>query len=333
VVAKVYLLEATFLFYSLFSLTYLVYLVIDNPAENLVFKCKSAIGACFLFPFPLTSQLHNGEIVRRAKNELMTVITSHIVVLFTVLMKALLRFLAPYTHTSAPCCLISDFMLAVKMEFQVCYLVYSIVVFTSFFSLPTLTTFALLWFASWLMFSYVWTGLDFFVFLTKERTLLLEHWEEAVVGSDGQSMPTGLSVSQASMVGTTFRYRRPVMCSKTSDNENVIDTTIPQCVVCLEEFADEDDITILPCCHQYHASCIRQWLLNRNNCPCCRAPAATTIIPANTPTSLSRTLIDLDENDLQEEGEDSSNEDGIDDEELVENSLLRFLGSRTNLVL
>jgi len=112
------------------------------------------------------------------------------------------------------------------------------------------------------------------------------------------------------------------------EEDNLI--SIPQCIICLEEFNDEDDITILPCCHQYHAPCVQQWLLRRNNCPCCRALASTVCSPANTPILLSRALSNLDEDYHQEEEGDDSDavSGGEEEEELMENRLFAFFQSR-----
>jgi hypothetical protein len=42
------------------------------------------------------------------------------------------------------------------------------------------------------------------------------------------------------------------------------------CTICLEEFVDEE-VKILSCSHEYHVSCISDWILNYTfNCPICR---------------------------------------------------------------
>jgi hypothetical protein len=44
-----------------------------------------------------------------------------------------------------------------------------------------------------------------------------------------------------------------------------------QCNICLEYYADDDDILLLECDHYYHQNCIKQWLLESSNkCPICR---------------------------------------------------------------
>ncbi|KAH6805958.1 hypothetical protein C2S51_030789 [Perilla frutescens var. frutescens] len=46
------------------------------------------------------------------------------------------------------------------------------------------------------------------------------------------------------------------------------------CVICLEEYRNVDDVgTLRVCGHDFHVACIRKWLLLKNLCPICKAPA------------------------------------------------------------
>ncbi|GJN20043.1 hypothetical protein PR202_gb07366 [Eleusine coracana subsp. coracana] len=43
------------------------------------------------------------------------------------------------------------------------------------------------------------------------------------------------------------------------------------CPVCLEPFADDDGVRVVPACgHLYHTPCIDRWLDEHNSCPVCR---------------------------------------------------------------
>jgi E3 ubiquitin-protein ligase ATL6/9/15/31/42/55 len=45
-----------------------------------------------------------------------------------------------------------------------------------------------------------------------------------------------------------------------------------ECAVCLAEFADADELRVLPaCCHVFHPGCIDPWLAGAVTCPLCRA--------------------------------------------------------------
>jgi len=45
-----------------------------------------------------------------------------------------------------------------------------------------------------------------------------------------------------------------------------------QCHICLEDFADEDELRALPCKHSFHVDCVDAWLKQKSNsCPTCRA--------------------------------------------------------------
>lgn len=44
-----------------------------------------------------------------------------------------------------------------------------------------------------------------------------------------------------------------------------------KCSICQEEYVEEDDLGSLDCGHAYHRVCIRQWLLQKNQCPICKS--------------------------------------------------------------
>ncbi|XP_052199639.1 probable E3 ubiquitin-protein ligase RHG1A [Diospyros lotus] len=46
------------------------------------------------------------------------------------------------------------------------------------------------------------------------------------------------------------------------------------CCICLEEYGSDEEVgTLKKCGHDYHASCIKKWVLMKNVCPVCKAPA------------------------------------------------------------
>ncbi|KAF9159035.1 hypothetical protein DFQ26_006998 [Actinomortierella ambigua] len=64
-----------------------------------------------------------------------------------------------------------------------------------------------------------------------------------------------------------------------------------ECVICLEDYKDEDEIRILPCKHEYHVGCIDNWLTTRKKfCPICKRDICTPT--ESTPLLQSNPLMD-----------------------------------------
>ena len=45
------------------------------------------------------------------------------------------------------------------------------------------------------------------------------------------------------------------------------------CVICQDGYQNDEKIGFLDCGHEYHADCLKNWLLRKNVCPLCKAPA------------------------------------------------------------
>ncbi|XP_010432277.1 PREDICTED: probable E3 ubiquitin-protein ligase ATL45 [Camelina sativa] len=49
------------------------------------------------------------------------------------------------------------------------------------------------------------------------------------------------------------------------------DDSSTECAICITEFAEGEEIRILPLCnHAFHVACIDKWLTSRSSCPSCR---------------------------------------------------------------
>jgi Ring finger domain len=76
--------------------------------------------------------------------------------------------------------------------------------------------------------------------------------------------------------------------------------------ICLDTFADGDELRPLPCSHCFHRACVDEWLLGlksdertfTNNCPCCRQDISPGVsMPNIALTSFSFTV---DEDEVRE---------------------------------
>ena len=48
------------------------------------------------------------------------------------------------------------------------------------------------------------------------------------------------------------------------------------CVICQSDYDDQESIGTLKCGHEYHADCVKKWLIMKNNCPICKSTALLT---------------------------------------------------------
>lgn len=84
-------------------------------------------------------------------------------------------------------------------------------------------------------------------------------------------------------VNTGLREDEIVHCLRKSklSNSDDLSTHIPavmewKCSICQEEYGDDDEMGKLECGHNYHIECIKQWLVQKNSCPVCKAVAAAS---------------------------------------------------------
>jgi E3 ubiquitin-protein ligase ATL6/9/15/31/42/55 len=81
-----------------------------------------------------------------------------------------------------------------------------------------------------------------------------------------------------------------------------------ECAVCLAEFADADELRILPaCCHVFHPDCIDPWLAGAVTCPLCRADLTNPAAAESADLTLTgRQEMAVQEEEPQEADEESS---------------------------
>ena len=54
------------------------------------------------------------------------------------------------------------------------------------------------------------------------------------------------------------------------DDVSKLDPEKRNCVICLEDFKNGDNATVLPCIHIFHTECVKNWLKTQNCCPICK---------------------------------------------------------------
>ncbi|WMV11881.1 hypothetical protein MTR67_005266 [Solanum verrucosum] len=66
------------------------------------------------------------------------------------------------------------------------------------------------------------------------------------------------------IIGNMMKTR--IHCGGSDDGEEII------CVICQCEYENDETIGTLECQHEYHSSCIKEWLLKgKRSCPICRS--------------------------------------------------------------
>ena len=73
------------------------------------------------------------------------------------------------------------------------------------------------------------------------------------------------------VVATPSKYTLLVQDVSGDDNDNI-------CHICLTDFMLRDKVTVLPCSHRFHASCIERWFTVKHMCPLCRISISTYVL-------------------------------------------------------
>ena len=60
--------------------------------------------------------------------------------------------------------------------------------------------------------------------------------------------------------------------------DKLINSKNDNCLICLEDFIENDQVLYLPCSHLFHSLCVLRWLLNNNKCPICQTDYKNEVI-------------------------------------------------------
>lgn len=84
-----------------------------------------------------------------------------------------------------------------------------------------------------------------------------------------------------------------------------------ECVVCLEEYVDgESQVMSLPCGHEFHATCITPWLVNRRRtCPICKGDVVRSMARSNQHGTDQRQSGEETSDDVQSRAAQTVNEE------------------------
>ncbi|KAG9086140.1 hypothetical protein FS749_003883, partial [Ceratobasidium sp. UAMH 11750] len=91
----------------------------------------------------------------------------------------------------------------------------------------------------------------------------------------GQVKPPTASREDIAKAG--LRVIKGAQVEEYAKNGNVTENCTERCLVCLDDYADEQDLRIMSCKHMFHKDCVDRWMeTGRNNCPACRTKGVDT---------------------------------------------------------
>ena len=65
------------------------------------------------------------------------------------------------------------------------------------------------------------------------------------------------------------------LCSKKQDRKDIDEYIVEkkligyECLICLEEYDEGQQLTVIKCGHLYHKPCLDTWFLKKQTCPLC----------------------------------------------------------------
>ncbi|KAI3441503.1 RING-type domain-containing protein [Psidium guajava] len=104
----------------------------------------------------------------------------------------------------------------------------------------------------------------------------MSYEELLALGEQIGSVNTGLSEETLS---SQLKTRRHLLPSVSINLEEVpsLEKEAASCIICQDSYEHQDHIGTLDCGHEYHADCLKKWLLVKNVCPVCKSEALPTV--------------------------------------------------------
>ncbi|CAE6469258.1 unnamed protein product [Rhizoctonia solani] len=99
----------------------------------------------------------------------------------------------------------------------------------------------------------------------------------------GQVKPPTASRDDIAKAG--LRVVKGVEVQELAKSGSVTENCTERCLICLDDYVDDDDLRIMTCKHMFHKDCVDRWMeTGKNNCPACRTKGVETN-PSPEPSS------------------------------------------------
>jgi len=102
----------------------------------------------------------------------------------------------------------------------------------------------------------------------KESNTMLENKEEyAGKGQRGADVTEGRALKDSGGIEEDYLEAGSRILE---GGGGVEDAEGEECIICQEEYQEGEEVTVLPCKHEFHVTCVVPWLEKHHTCPTCR---------------------------------------------------------------
>ncbi|CAE6474436.1 unnamed protein product [Rhizoctonia solani] len=100
----------------------------------------------------------------------------------------------------------------------------------------------------------------------------------------GQVKPP--TVSREDIAKAGLRTVKGAQVKELAETKAVTENCTERCLICLDDYEDDDDLRIMNCKHMFHKACVDHWMeVGRNNCPACRTKGIETTSAPESPST------------------------------------------------